>query len=171
MNFSGGLGGGRSPPQCGEAAIGGSGGGAPRTSGGFWGGEAPPTGPGPGPMGPMVPWYQQTGVPKMDSPGRGACFRTQKLVSPTNGGVQKWIPPAGASAFGHKNLYWVTSCGNWVMSCGNWVTSCGNWVTSCGNWVTSCFNRVTSCGNWAPSCGNICIDKLPINRPNGRYVS
>ena len=52
-------------------------------------------------------------------------------------GVPKWVPPAGEPASGHKNLYWVTSCGNWVTSCGNWVTSCSNWAPSCGNWAQS----------------------------------
>ena len=48
------------------------------------------------------------GTPKMDSPGRGACSRHKNLDL----GLQKWIPPVGAPASGHKNMYWERPVAN-----------------------------------------------------------
>ena len=68
------------------------------------------------------------GTPEMDSPGRGACFRTQqlglgttKMDSPGRGacsgqknldlGLQKWIPPVGAPAQDTKTWIWDSKNG------------------------------------------------------------
>ena len=58
QDSQGGFGGGRSPPQRGGAAIGGSGGRSPPELQRGLGGRSPPNGPGPRPMGPMGlgPW-------------------------------------------------------------------------------------------------------------------
>ena len=48
------------------------------------------------------------GTSKMDSPGRGACSGHKNLDL----GLQKWIPPVGAPASAHKNMYWERPVAN-----------------------------------------------------------